>query len=275
MSKIRASSVAFRRRLRSVLEKLPAFLALGLLWELLARQVASPFVPPLTTIFGRFVEDWVSSDVTRAFTSEKLIENLLPTLGRLGAGWGIAIVVGISLGLWLGHSNRADAILDPAIRWGMSVPPPALLPLAIVLVGLGGTMKVLFIAFGCVWPVLVNTIAGVKAVDPTVRNTARTLHLRPIRALLQVTVPAASPRIFAGLRTSLAAAIIFVVVAELYVSSSGIGYVIVDSQRNFDILGTWSGILLLGGVGIAASSLFLFVESQIMRWHFASRRLAQ
>jgi ABC-type nitrate/sulfonate/bicarbonate transport system permease component len=275
VSAIRASGAGLRRRVRDLAEKLPGFLALGLLWEVLARQVESPFVPPLTTIFGRFVEDWVSSDITRGFASEKLVDNLLPTLGRLGAGWGIAIIVGVSLGMWLGHSRRADAIFDPAIRWGMSVPPPALLPLAIVLVGLGSTMKISFIAFGCVWPVLVNTIAGVKAVDPTVRNTARTLNLRPVRALLQVTVPAASPRIFAGLRTSLAAAIIFVVVAELYVSSSGIGYVIVDSQRNFDILGTWSGILLLGGMGIAASSMFLFVESKIMRWHFASRRLAQ
>lgn len=256
-------------------EKLPAFVVVGLLWEFLARRAESPYVPPLSKIFERFKDDWFSGDIGRLFFSETFVENVLPTLARLAVGWAVAVVVSIMLGTALGLLPRLNATFDPLVRLGIAVPPPALLPLSIALFGLGASMKIFLIAFGCMWPVLLNTIDGVRSIDPTVSATARTLGLRRWRALLSVTLPAASPRIFGGLRTSLSTAIILVIIAELYASSSGVGFMIVNSQRNFDILGVWSGVLLLGAIGIVVNFLFVLAERRIMRWQIESRRLAR
>jgi ABC-type nitrate/sulfonate/bicarbonate transport system permease component len=258
-----------------VVEKAPAFVIAGLLWEFLARRLESPYVPPLSEIFDRFVSDWLSADPGQLFLSDTFTQNVLPTLARLGIGWVVSVVVSITLGTALGLMPRLAATADPLVRFGIAVPPPALLPLSIALFGLGASMKIFLIAFGCMWPVLLNTTDGVRSIDPTIRATARTLGLSRWRSLVAVTLPAASPRIFGGLRTSLSTAIILVIIAELYASSSGVGFIIVNSQRNFDILGTWSGVLLLGALGIVVNVLFVLAEHRIMRWQIESRRHAR
>lgn len=244
-------------------------------WEVGARALDSPFLPPLSAIATRFAEDWFTASPGNLFLSDTFIANVVPTVGRLAAGWTAAAVLGIVLGFLVAMLPRVDAATDPLIRLGMAVPPPALLPLAIVLLGLGTSMKVFLIAFGAIWPVLVNTIAGVRDIDPQVIASVRALRIDPVRAFFMVRLPAASPLIFAGLRTSLGTALILVVIAELYASSSGIGFLIVNAQRNFDILGTWSGVLLLGLLGIFVNGLFLLFERRAMRWHIESRRAAQ
>jgi ABC-type nitrate/sulfonate/bicarbonate transport system permease component len=254
------------------LYKLPAFVVAGLLWESLARIVDSPYVPPISAILGRFFSDWFSADPARLFFSVKFAEDVLPTLARLAIGWVLAVAISIAAGTALGLIRRLHAATDPLVRLGMAVPPSALLPVAIALFGLGNAMKVFLIAFGSLWPVLLNTIDGVRSIDPTVTATARTLGLGRWRALFAVILPAASPRIFGGLRVSLSTSIILVIIAELYASTSGIGFVIDTSQRTFDILGTWSGVLLLGAIGIVANFLFVTFEHWVMRWQIESRR---
>lgn len=265
----------WRRRTVSIAPQLPAFVVLAAVWELLARAVGSAYVPPLSTIVRRMAHDWLGGAASHLFFSDLFVQNFLPTVGRLALGWVVAVLAGIALGVLLGRVGALRALADPLVRLAMALPPPALLPLAIVLFGLGAGMKVFLIAFGCVWPVLVNSIDGVRSIDATFLATARTLHLSPARRLVQVVLPAASPQIFAGLRTSLGTAIILVVVAELYASSSGIGYVIVREQRSFDILGTWSGVLLLGALGIVATWLFGLIERRVMRWHVGARKAAE
>lgn len=256
-------------------EKLPAFVVAAVGWELGARVLDSPFLPPLSAIAQRFVEDWLTTSPGSLFLSDSFLDNALPTVVRLVAGWTAAAVLGVTLGFLIAMLPRVNAATDPLVRLGMAVPPPALLPLAIVLLGLGTSMKVFLIAFGAIWPVLVNTIAGVRDIDPQVIASVRALRIDPVRALFRVRLPAASPLIFAGLRTSLGTALILVVVAELYASSSGIGFLIVNAQRNFDVLGTWSGVLLLGLLGIVVNGVFLLFEKRVMRWHIESRRAAQ
>jgi ABC-type nitrate/sulfonate/bicarbonate transport system permease component len=244
-------------------------------WEAGARVLESPFLPPLSAIASRFADDWFTASPGSLFLSDTFVANVVPTVGRLATGWTAAAVLGVVLGFLVAMLPRLDAATDPLIRLGMAVPPPALLPLAIVLLGLGTSMKVFLIAFGAIWPVLVNTIAGVRDIDPQVIASVRALRIDPVRAFFLVRLPAASPLIFAGLRTSLGTALILVVIAELYASSSGIGFLIVNAQRNFDILGTWSGVLLLGLLGIVVNGVFLLFERRVMRWHIESRRAAQ
>jgi len=271
----RPAAGRLRRRTVGLAEKLPAFVVAAVGWQIGARALDSPFLPPLSAIAERFVADWFTNSPGSAFFSEKFVDNALPTVGRLAAGWAVAAVVGVVLGFLIALLPRVGAATDPLVRLGMAVPPPALLPLAIVLFGLGSSMKVFLIAFGAMWPVLVNTIAGVRDIDPQIVASVRALRIDPVRAFFLVRLPAASPLIFAGLRTSLGTALILVVVAELYASSSGIGFVIVNAQRNFDVLGTWSGVLLLGLLGIVVNGLFLLVEHRVMRWHTESRRATQ
>ncbi|MGI8868342.1 MAG: ABC transporter permease [Mycobacteriales bacterium] len=263
------------RRALNLVAKLPVFVVAGLAWEYGARAADSVFVPPLSEAAGRFVDDWLGGPAKHLFLSRLFLDNALPTIYRLLAGWAIVAVLGIVLGFVIASFPRIGATVDPLVQLGMSVPPPALLPLAIALFGLGTSMKVFLIAFGCLWPVLVNTAAGVRDIDPQVTAAARSLRIDPGRMFFRVRLPAASPQIFAGLRTSLGTALILVVVAELYASSSGLGFVIVNAQREFDILGTWSGVLLLGVIGIVVNSLFLLFEGRVMRWHVQSRKAVQ
>ena len=130
-----------------------------------------------------------------------------------------------------------------------AIPAPALLPFAILVLGVGNSMKIFIIAFVCLWPVLLNTIDGVAGVDPTLRETARVYRIGARDRILRVMLPAAAPQIFAGMRTSLSLALILMVISEMVASTNGIGYFVLQSQRSFAIPEMWSGILLLGLLG--------------------------
>ena len=177
---------------------------------------------------------------------ERVGSDVVPSLVRLGLGYAIACFVAIALGLALGLSRPLRRALDPVVQFLRSIPPPALLPFGILVLGVGNSMKVFIIAFVCVWPVLLNTIDGVAGVDPTLRETARVYGIGARDRVLRVMLPAAAPQIFAGMRTSLSLALILMVISEMVASTNGIGYFVLQSQRSFAIPEMWSGILLLG-----------------------------
>ena len=130
------------------------------------------------------------------------------------------------------------------------------------------------IAFVCVWPVLLNTIDGVTGIDPTLRETARVYGVSGRDRLLRIVLPAASPQIFAGMRTSLSLALILMVISEMVASTNGIGFFVLQSQRSFAIPEMWSGILLLGLLGYALNLIFVLVERRVLAWHRGARASA-
>jgi ABC-type nitrate/sulfonate/bicarbonate transport system permease component len=123
------------------------------------------------------------------------------------------------------------------------------------------------IVVGSVWPILLNTIEGVRATDSVMTETARSFAVTPMERLRYLVLPAASPRIMAGVRQSLSIALILMVISELAYSSSGLGYQIVYFQRNYLIAEMWSGILLLGLIGILLATIFGLVERRVLRWY--------
>lgn len=250
-----------------VLRRLGALAGVLLAWEIVARLAGSFFVPPISAILTHAAGSFTAADPTRLFLSQDFTEHVLPSIARFLLGWLLAATAGVVAGLAIGWSSRLEAATDPLIRFGMAIPPPALLPFAIVLLGLGDEMKVFLIAFGSLWPVLLNTIDGVRSIDPLVLHTSRVLRLPRRRFVTSVLVPAASPQIMAGLRVSLGTALILMVIAELYASSAGIGFLIVQAQRSFRILDMWSGIVLLALAGLGFNSLFVAVERRVLRWH--------
>ncbi len=200
-------------------------------------------------------------------------QSILPSVARLLSGWVIAAVIGISVGTLIGLWRTARELLAPALAFLRALPPPVLLPLFIVLLGIGDGMKVAVIAFGAVWPTLLNTADGVAALPPGHRDTARAFGIPGATMLRSVVLPSALPRIFAGLRISLSIAVILMVISEMAATINGIGFELVQAQRGFRTLEVWSTILLLGIVGGVLNAGLALVEGRALRWQRGSGRL--
>jgi ABC-type nitrate/sulfonate/bicarbonate transport system permease component len=235
------------------------------LWGLWSAGSTTYYYPPLTHILSTFRHTWLF---------DRVGSDVVPSLVRMGAGFAIAAVLAVVVGLLLGLSRRARLAAYPLIEFLRAIPPPALLPFAILVIGVGDGMKVFIIAFVCVWPILLNTIDGVMGVDPTLRETTRVYGITRRDRLLRVMLPAASPQIFAGLRTAVSLALILMVISEMVASTNGIGYFVLQSQRSFAIPEMWSGILLLGILGYVLNAVFGLIEKRVLRWHRGARSSA-
>ncbi|MEQ4724059.1 ABC transporter permease [Nonomuraea sp. B19D2] len=236
-------------------------------WEIAGRAIGDTDFPPPTKIAARMHELWFSGPPARAFLTEDAIANILPSLGRMFGGWVLAALIGIVAGMLLGRSRTATDYVDPLIEFGRAVPPPLLLPVFLVLFHAGLTTQLATIVFGVVWPVLLNSIDGVRSVDPTYTDTATVFNLSRLQRLRMVIFPAASPKIFAGLRLSLSLALILMVISELIGGTDGIGYQLLNAQRSFDGAGVWATIALLGTLGYVVNSLFVLAERRVLVWH--------
>ncbi|MFC7105365.1 ABC transporter permease [Nonomuraea rubra] len=170
--------------------------------------------------------------------------------------------------------------MDPLIEFGRALPPPLLIPVfLVVMAGLSSETvsgvlitQLATIVFGVIWPVLLNSIDGVRAVDRTYTETATVFNLSKPQYVRVVLLPAASPKIFAGLRLSLSLALIMMVISELLGGSDGIGYQLLQAQRSFDGAGVWAAIALLGILGYVVNSLFVLAERRVLVWHRQATR---
>jgi ABC-type nitrate/sulfonate/bicarbonate transport system permease component len=253
--------MARRRLVYVALEVLVPVLAI-VTWWWTSNNSTSPYFPPLGDIAQAFRNTWLFAHVPT---------DAVPSLARMGAGYGIAIVVGISLGMLLGLVPLFARALGPPLEFLRAVPPPVLIPVAILALGIGNSMKVFVIVVGCIWPILLNTIDGVRGVDPTMLEMSRSYGLTPARQWSRVLFPAALPQIFSGLRAALSIALILMVISEMIASTNGIGYFVLDAQRTFAIPEMWSGIILLGVLGYTLNALLMLVERRVLRWHRGSR----
>jgi ABC-type nitrate/sulfonate/bicarbonate transport system permease component len=200
-----------------------------------------------------------------------LTRDVFPSLERVLAGWVLAAVVGVTLGVAIGLFRRIGHFIDPVIQFMRAVPPPVILPVFLILLGIGDGMKVAFIAFGVVWPILLNTVKGVRSVEPMQLETAAAFRLTGMRRLGILILPAASPDIFAGLRISLSLALVLMVISEMIAAGSGIGFRILNSQATFNIAGMWAAIGVLALSGVVFNALFSILESRVLRWHGTAR----
>ena len=232
------------------------------LWWFASASSTSIYFPPLPEILETFRELWIFSLVP---------EHVAPSMAAIGLGLGISIVLGVSLGVALGLNGRVANAVGPALQFLRYLPAVALLPLAIQLVGLGLGMRVLVIVLGALWPILLNTIDGVRGVHPAVLDVARSNRVRPVDRIFRMVLPAAAPQIFAGIRASLAVSVILMVASEMLGSSAGMGFFILQAQRQFSLPEMWSGMLLLGIIGYLLNIILLVVEHYVLSWHRLSR----
>jgi ABC-type nitrate/sulfonate/bicarbonate transport system permease component len=254
-----------KRRLLEAALEISVPLLLLVVWGLLSAGSESFYFPPLTSILTTFADIWLF---------ERMGSDVVPSLARMGLGYGIAVVVAVAAGVSLGLLRRGRLAAGPIVEFLRAIPPPALLPFAILVFGTSTDMKVFIIAFVCLWPILLNTIDGVTSVDPTLRETTRVYGVRTIDRIRLVVMPAAAPQIFAGMRTSLSLALILMVISEMVASTNGIGYFVLEAQRRFNMPEMWSGIFMLGILGYVLNAGFVLIERRVLRWHRGARASA-
>ena len=246
------------------LEIVTPLVVLAALW-LYTANAESYYYPPLGDIFTAFADTWLF---------ERFSEDVLPSVGRLAAGYVIAAVLGIGLGVVLGQQPTLRRMATPIIEFLRAIPAPALIPFAILVLGVEDDSKIFLIAVVCIFPVLLNAIDGVAGVEPALLDTTKVYRIGSLDRLRYVVLPAAAPQIFAGMRTSLSLALILMVISEMVASTNGIGYFVLQSQRSFAIAEMWSGILLLGILGYLLNAVFMIVERRVLRWHRGARASA-
>ena len=172
----------------------------------------------------------------------------------------------------MGASRGARRTLDPLVEFSRATPAIALVPAAIVLLGLGDAMQISVIAFGVCFPVLVNTVEGVRAVSPEARDTASMLHVGAVERALRIYLPAALPSIVAGLRVALSIGLVVVVISEFVGEGDGLGRYILFQQSQFNVPELYGGMLFLGLLGYALNRLFLVGERRVPRVALRSSR---
>jgi ABC-type nitrate/sulfonate/bicarbonate transport system permease component len=235
--------------------------ALLCVWELIAQagMVSPLIVPPPSKIlqaFGSLV--W----------SGQMPWQILASMKRAAAGYLLAALVCVPVGILMGLFDRLYEALEVIVEMLRPTPPPVMIPVAMLFFGLGDEMKIFVIFFACAWPILLNTLDGVRNIDRVLLYTARTFGLTPWRTIGHVILPACSPQIMTGLRVSLQITLILVVISEMVGSTDGIGYFILDAQRRFRVIQMYAGMLALAILGYVLNQLFSLLHRSLLAWHW-------
>jgi len=247
-----------RRAVGLALEILVPILIL-LAWQLYTVHAHSFKFPRLSTILVDFRHEYLFA---------KFRSDVVPSLQRIFAGFAIGALAGVALGIPIGMSQFLRRLATPHVEYWRAMPPPALLPISIILLhSIGDRQKIAFIAFFCLFPVLLNTIDGVRAIYPALLDTARSFRIPRYQRVWRLVLPSAFPQIVAGMRNSLALAVIVLVLAEYWSSANGVGYELLISKNTFQFGPMWATIVLIGLLGYVLNALFLLVERRALAWH--------
>lgn len=252
-----------RRRLQTLAWRLlrptvvvAAFLGL---WEVAPRVglVDKVFLPP----FSEVVSAWFT-----LVGNGQLAEHVSASLSRALIGLAIAIVVSIPLGVAIAWYRPVAEFLNPILELFRNTAALALLPVFILILGIGETSKVALVIYAASFPILLNTISGVRTVDPLMIKSARSLGLSPVRLFQKVILPAAVPTIFTGLRMAAASSILVLIAAEMVGAKAGLGYLITASQLNFQIPNMYAGIVTIALVGVIFNGIVVAIEGRLSGW---------
>jgi len=229
-------------------------------WQLvaLAEWINPLIMPPPSKILKIFYDLVWAGEIPR---------QILVSMKRALIGYLLAAAVFIPLGILMGLSRTIYRSCVVVVEMLRPVPSPVIIPVALLFFGLGDEMKIFVIFFSCAWPILLNTLDGVRHLDPVLLNTARSFGLSRGRIVWQVVLPACSPQIVTGLRVSLPIMLILIVISEMVGSTDGIGYFVLDSQRRFKVAQMYAGMLALAILGYSLNQLFNLLQRLLLPWH--------
>jgi ABC-type nitrate/sulfonate/bicarbonate transport system permease component len=240
----------------------PGWLTLGailLFWEIVARSAPrlQLYIPPVSQIL---------SALGQMLLSGMIVKHLGVSLARFLEGYLLAAAAAVSLGVVLGYFRSLYSWFEMLIEFLRPMPSVAIIPVAILVLGIGDSMIVAVTVYASMWPILINTIDGVRHIETTLIDTGRTFGLSRRRILWQIILPGASSYIVTGLRIGLSIALILVTTAEMIVGSKGLGFFILDEERSMNSGNMYAGIILVAVLGYALNRGFLTLEAKAMKW---------
>jgi NitT/TauT family transport system permease protein len=229
------------------------------LWEIAPRVgLTDPeFLPPFSSVVVAF---W------HLLITGELIWDILISAQRALLGFGLAMAIAIPLGLVLGWFKAVQRFLEPLLQTFRQTAALALLPVFMLFFGIGEMSKLAIIFWSAQWPILLNTIAGVKSVDPLLIKSARAMGASPLTLFLKVIIPGSLPSIFNGIRLSSTDAILMLLVAEMMGSNAGIGYLLYWSEEHSQISNMYVAIIALALLGLILNYLLVAAERRFSRW---------
>ena len=230
-----------------------------LIWELGSRKNPGlqPYLPPVSRIL---------SSLGELILSGAVLNHLMITLSRFLQGYLLAALIAVILGTVLGYFRSAHSLFEAVIEFLRPMPSVAIIPVAVLMLGISDAMIVAVTVYASLWPVLINTIDGVRYLERTLIDTGRTFGLNRRQILWLVVLPAAAPYIVTGLRISLSIALILVTTAEMIAGSRGLGFFILDQERSMNSGNMYAGVILVSALGYLLNRLFVLGEGWAMNW---------
>jgi ABC-type nitrate/sulfonate/bicarbonate transport system permease component len=241
---------------------LAAFLAI---WELASRAglVDPLFASSPSLIVAKLVEMVADGSIW---------PHVAATASVTAAGFALAVAVGVPLGILMGRSELINATVEPFVAALYASPQVAFLPLLIIWLGIGFTSKVALVFIGSVIIMIINTETGVSQVDPRLVETARSFTASERQVLTKIVLPAAMPIILAGMRLAIGRALVMVVVAEIYASNRGLGYLIFQAGGLYDTAQVFVGVGILAAAGVSLTAALRALERWLAPWQFDARQ---
>jgi ABC-type nitrate/sulfonate/bicarbonate transport system permease component len=241
---------------RRVLGLLPLAL-LFVAWALAVEFKVYPQVllPPPAKVAMVFIDDW-----------ETVLGNALASITRVIIGISMAFLFAVPLGLMIGRYQLLDTMTDWSIQIFRSIPPISLIPLALLFLGIGDKPAIALIFLAGTWPLLINTIFGVRTIERTLIKVAQAARASEFLVMRDIILPASLPAIFTGLRLAVGGGWLTVVTAEMIAVKSGLGYMILNAQLTFRSDLIIAGIVVIGGIGLLADQLVRRVRAHVCRW---------
>lgn len=235
-------------------------IVLVIIWEWLAQAGwLSPQVLPAPSKVIR--------TALKLATTGTLLNDLGVSLLRAAAGFVIGTAVGGGLGILVGFSRIAEALIDRSVQMIRAIPFLAALPLVIVWLGVGETQKIFLVALGVTFPIYINTVLGIRQVDPKLLELGRVQALSSLQLIRRIILPGALPSILTGVRYALATAWLALVVAETIGAQSGIGFLAMDAREFLRTDVIVLTIVIYALIGVAADGIARFLERRLLAWH--------
>ncbi|MEO6270960.1 MAG: ABC transporter permease [Lautropia sp.] len=248
--------------LHRILERVPGVLLIVLLlglWEASVRLgwTVSPTWPPVSEVLSTFWTSLLDGTYFAVIGS---------SLRRLFIGYFLAVALALSIGLVMGVWRAFYLLAEPLVEFLRPIPSPAYLPMAILFLGIDDVMKVFMVAFAAFFPILLNTVSGVRSVDPVLLETGKTFGYGRWQIITRILLPASASFVLTGMRISLAIALIVTVIAEMVAGNNGIGFYVLNAQRSFLVPEMYAGVIALALVGFALNKMFVLVEHRLLHW---------
>ncbi len=231
------------------------------LWEILPRSglLNSQFIPPLSTVLATIQEQFVDGDLTA---------HILISLKRAYVGLFTAVMVGLPLGLLLGGwFPRLEQGVEPLMELFAQANPIILAHIIIFFIGIGEPAKTFIISWLCIWPIAFSTISGIRTVDQNLLKAARAFGLGRWKLFVRVVLPASAPSIFTGLRLAAGYAFIMLIASEMMGASSGLGWLVVQSQVSYHAPRIFAGASIITFLAVVTDLLIKLIERKVVVWN--------